>query len=265
MSKGIITSVARGMVLSLCLVLPTMAAQAAAEGPHFVYHMPKLDPKDQGSLQRGAKYFMNYCSGCHGLRYMRYTQMAMGIGMTDDKGEVLAPILKSNLLFTSDNVGDPIKTAMDPKMAKQWFGTKVPDLTLEAKARGADWVYNYLLSFYPDAKRPFGVNNTVFPEVAMPNILASLQGIQQPVYETIGYDEDKRPIQIVKGFDLVEKGALTPQEFQQVAYDLVNFLSFTADPKKIERERAGVIVLLFLVIFTLFAYLLKREYWKDVE
>jgi ubiquinol-cytochrome c reductase cytochrome c1 subunit len=255
----------RGVALSLCLGLPMVAANASSGDAHFVYHMPKVDAKDQSSLQRGAKYYMNYCSGCHGLRYMRYSQMAQGIGVTDDEGAVNAAIMKSNLMFTADNIGDQIRTSMDPKMAKQWFGTKIPDLTLEAKSRGPEWIYNYLLSFYPDPKRPFGVNNTVFPEVAMPNVLAPLQGIQKPVYEIIGYDEDKRPIQVVKGFELVEKGALTPQEFQQVTYDLVNFLSFAADPKKIQRERAGVIFLLFLVIFTLFAYLLKREYWKDVE
>lgn len=245
------------------LLLPVMAA--ASGDAHFLYAMPKVDAKDQSSLQRGAKYYMNYCSGCHGVRYMRYSQMAQGIGVTNAKGDIDAAIVKSNLMFTADNIGAPMVTAMDPKQAKIWFGTKVPDLTLETKARGPEWVYNYLLSFYPDPKRPFGVNNAVFPEVAMPNVLANLQGLQQPVYKTVGYDENKRPIQVIEGFELVEKGALSPQEFQQVTYDIVNFLSFAADPKKTERERAGVIVLLFLVIFTLFAYLLKREYWKDVE
>ena len=174
---------------------------------------------------------MNYCSGCHGLQYMRYSQMAEGIGVTDADGKVNDKILKANLMFTADSTGALIQTAMDPKMAKQWFGTKVPDLTLETKARGADWVYNYLLSFYPDPKRPFGVNNTVYPEVAMPNVLESLQGIQKPVYETVGYDEDKRPIEVLSGFELVEKGALT-LEVQQVTYDLVNFLNFAAILKK---------------------------------
>jgi ubiquinol-cytochrome c reductase cytochrome c1 subunit len=249
-------------LLALCL-LPLVAA--ASGDTHFIYHMPKMNPHDQSSLQRGAKYYMNYCSGCHGLRYMRYSQMAQGIGITDAKGAVNAAIVKSNLMFTADNIGAPMVTAMDPKQAKVWFGTKIPDLTLETKSRGAEWVYNYLLSFYPDPKRPFGVNNAVFPEVAMPNVLANLQGLQQPVYKQVGVDADNRPIQQIEGFEIVEKGALTPQEFQQVTYDLVNFLSFAADPKKVERERAGVIVLLFLVIFTLFAYLLKREYWKDVE
>jgi ubiquinol-cytochrome c reductase cytochrome c1 subunit len=259
----------KGSLLRIALVasltMGVTSAQAASGEVHFVYDMPALDMRDQSSLQRGAKYFMNYCSGCHGLQYMRYSQMAEGIGVTDADGKVNDKILKANLMFTADSTGALIQTAMDPKMAKQWFGTKVPDLTLETKARGADWVYNYLLSFYPDPKRPFGVNNTVYPEVAMPNVLESLQGIQKPVYETVGYDEDKRPIEVLSGFELVEKGALTPQEFQQVTYDLVNFLNFAADPKKIQRERAGVIVLLFLVIFTTFAYLLKREYWKDVE
>ncbi len=261
MMKGLWARLA--IVVSLCVA--GWAAHASDDEVHFVYQMPALDARDQSSLQRGAKYFMNYCSGCHGLQYMRYAQLAEGIGVTDANSKINSAIMKSNLMFTSDNPGDLIKTAMDPKKAKTWFGTKIPDLTLETKARGTEWVYNYLLSFYPDPHRPFGVNNTVFPEVAMPNVLTTLQGIQQPVYKVEGYDEDKRPIRLLTGFEVVQKGELTPQEFRQVAYDLVNFLSFAADPKKVQRERAGVIVVLFLVIFTLFAYLLKREYWKDIE
>lgn len=240
-------------------------ALAASESVHFVYKMPDINLRDQASLQRGAKYFMNYCSGCHGLEHLRFSQMATGIGMADADGKPLESIVKANLIFSGDRIGDLAVTSMTKDQSKAWFGTKVPDLTLETKIRGPQWVYNYLLSFYPDAHRPWGVNNAVFRDVAMPNVLESLQGVQKPVMKTIGKDADNRPIEEITGFELIQKGELTPHEFQQVAYDITNFLVFASDPKKLQRERLGVIVILFLIVFTAFAYLLKREYWKDVH
>lgn len=231
---------------------------------HFVYEMPDINLRDQASLQRGAKYFMNYCSGCHGLEHIRYTQMAQGIGMVDADGQPLK-VVQTNLIFSGERLGDMAITSMTKDQAKAWFGIKVPDLTLETKVRGPEWVYNYLLSFYPDASRPWGVNNVVFPDVAMPNVLESLQGLQDPVYQTIGKDDNNRPIREPVGFELIEQGELTPEEFQQVVYDITNFLVYTSDPKQLQRERLGVIVILFLIVFTALAYLLKREYWKDIH
>jgi ubiquinol-cytochrome c reductase cytochrome c1 subunit len=233
---------------------------ALAEDTHFIYKMPDVNQRNKASLERGAKYFMNYCSGCHSLGHMRYQQMATGIGLVDDKGKVMDAVLKANLMFTTDKMGDQIDSAMTPEDGKAWFGTNVPDLTLETRIRGPEWVYNYLLSFYPDPKRPMGTNNAVFKDVAMPDVFTGIQGIQVPITRVVGEHAEE-----IVGFDLVVPGELTPVQFQSAMYDLVNFLSFAADPKKLQRERIGVIVLMFLVIFTVFAYLLKREYWKDVD
>jgi len=252
-------------LLACVLWVSAGSCLAAGDAPHFVYEMPSVNLRDQASLQRGAKLFMNYCSGCHGLEHLRYQQMAQGIGMVDDKGKPMDKIITKNLIFNGGRLGDTAEIAMTKEQSKAWFGTKAPDLSVETKVRGADWVYNYLLSFYPDVNRPWGVNNAVFPDVAMPNVLENLQGIQHPIMKTIGMDADNRPIEQIAGFDLVQKGEMTPAEFQQAMVDLTNFLVFTSDPKKLQRERTGVIAILFLIIFTSFAYLLKREYWKDVK
>lgn len=252
-------------ILGCVLWVAAGTSFASTEGDHLLYKMPSVNLKDQASLQRGAKVFMNYCSGCHGLEHLRFSQMAQGIGMVDAEGKPLDKIVKANLIFSSDKIGDTAQSVMSQEQGKAWFGTKVPDLTLETKVRGAKWVYNYLLAFYPDPNRPWGVNNAVFQDVAMPNVLESLQGIQRPILETVDVDADNRPIQQIVGFELVSKGEMTPAEFQQAMYDVTNFLVYASDPKKLQRERIGVIVLLFLVIFTAFAYLLKREYWKDIH
>lgn len=251
--------------LASMLLVAAGSCLASGGATHFVYEMPEVNLRDQASLQRGAKYFMNYCSGCHGMEHLRYSEMAQGIGMVDASGKPLDKIVKANLIFSGERMGDQAKSAMNKEQGKAWFGTKVPDLTLETKVRGPEWVYNYLLAFYPDANRPWGVNNAVFPDVAMPNVLESLQGMQKPINKTIGMDADNRPINEIVGFELTQKGELTPEEFQQVAYDLTNFMVYASDPKKLDRERVGVIAILFLIIFTAFAYLLKREYWKDVH
>jgi len=154
---------------------------------------------------------------------------------------------------------------MTKKQSASWFGIKVPDLSMITKVRSQNWVYNYMLSFYPDAQRPMGVNNSVFPDVAMPNVLVDVPGVQEPILRTIGYDDDNRPVQEVVGYELVEPGELSPPEFQQVVYDITNFMAFASDPKKLQRERIGGLVIIFLMIFTAFAYMLKREYWKEVK
>lgn len=196
---------------------------------------PHLDPSDQPSLQRGFRLFMDHCSGCHSLQYVRYNGVAKDIGIVDQKGKVLDKVVKEDLAFNTDKITDPIKTSMRKQDAANWFGIAPPDLTLEIRARGADWVYNYLLSFYPDPKKTWGVNNTVYPDVAMPDVLANMQ---------------KR---------------MTPAEFESSVNDIVNFLNYVAEPMQQTRKAIGAWVLIFLGIFTVFAFLLKREYWKDVK
>ncbi len=239
-----------------------------AAGPvTFLHDMPKIDPTDQASLQRGAKYYMNYCSGCHSLQFMRYERMAKDIGLTDDKGEVMADVVKANLMFSSKRIGDQILVAMPSEEARHWFGVAPPDLTLASPHRSNKWLYNYLLSFYVDDKKTWGVNNVVFPDVAMPNVLLALQGEQEPIYETRQLTVEGQTVEhkTVTGLKLIKPGELSPKEFQALVYDLVNFMAYVGDPIKVQRERMGVAVILFLLALLVFAYLLKREYWKDIK
>jgi len=210
---------------------------------------------------------MNYCSGCHSLEYMRYDRMAQDIGITNDDGTVAVDMLKANLMFTGDKAGDQIHIAMRPKDAATWFGVTPPDLSLEARARGNEWLYHYLKGFYADDKKPWGVNNAVFPDVAMPHVLVDLQGVQQPIYEThiVAVDGETQQTQQLVGLKLATPGQLTEAQYDELVTDLVNFLAYVGEPIKAERERVGVWVLLFLVLLGAFAYLLKREYWKDVH
>lgn len=207
---------------------------------------------DQASLQRGAKLYVNYCQSCHAMRYVRFKTLAKDIGIVDEKGEVLEEIVKTNLNFISDSIHDSMNNGMLPKDGQQWFGVPPPDLTLETRVRGTDWVYTYLKSFYVDPSRPWGVNNTVFPSVAMPHVLLELQGEQLINPKT-------------HQLTLAKPGTLSVQEYDQTVTDLVNFLDYSAEPIKLKRQKIGIGVMIFLVIFLVFAYLLKREYWKDVH
>jgi ubiquinol-cytochrome c reductase cytochrome c1 subunit len=223
---------------------------------------------DKASLQRGAQTYVNYCLGCHSLQFVRYKDMAKDIGIVDKKGKVLEKLVNENFNFGSENVNDPMLSALPKKEAAGWFGVAPPDLSLVTRTRGKDWVYSYLKSFYLDPSKPWGVNNTVFPDVAMPHILLGLQGTQVPVYKTVTLIDDKgNPYdkQVIDHLELKVPGSLNNEEYDKKITDLVNFLEYVGEPHKLERERLGVWVLLFLVVFTLFAYLLKREYWKDVH
>ncbi|MFI4938521.1 MAG: cytochrome c1 [Candidatus Berkiellales bacterium] len=232
-----------------------------------------LDPSpnnlcDQASLQRGAKLYMNYCSGCHSLQYMRFDGMANDIGIVDKDGKVLDKLVERNLNFVSDKVTDPLDVALPKKEAIAWFGVPPPDLSLVARSRGPNWLYTYLRSFYEDPSRPWGVNNVVFPEVSMPNVLQALQGTQIATKKAITVLDDKgHPYdkEVIDHLVLKTPGKLKKQEFDQAVTDIVNFLEYVGEPHKLERQKLGVWVVLFLILFTVFAYLLKREYWKDVD
>jgi ubiquinol-cytochrome c reductase cytochrome c1 subunit len=235
-----------------------------AEEAEFPLMKAPINVNDQASLQRGVKYYVNYCSGCHSLDFLRYKRMAQDIGITTKEGAVDDKLVQDNLIFTGAKMGDHMSIAMRKVDAAKWFGTAPPDLTLETRARGADWLYTYLNGFYRDAKRPWGVNNVVFKDVAMPHVLLNLQGIQEPIY---GEARDLQPGQDapIIGLKLTEPGSLKPGEYQQMTADLVNFLAYAAEPAKQTREHLGVWVLLYLVGLSMIAYLLKREYWKDVH
>jgi len=236
------------VILALCST--ALAQDTLVTQDQILNATAPVDVTDYASLQRGARLFMNECSGCHSLQYTRYDSLAKGIQITDESGKVLDQIVKDNLLFVGDSLTSPIVAAMRSQDAANWFGMVPPDLTLEARYRGADWLYGYLRSFYIDPSRPWGVNNLVFPGVAMPDVLVELQGAQALTKD---------------GLQLVQPGSMTPQEFDAAVVDLVNFLSYISEPAQTVRHKIGGWVLVFLVIFMVFSYLLKREYWKDVH
>lgn len=248
------------LILTLILsVLPTYAL-AAGGGAHM--DSAPIDISDMESVKRGAKHFIDYCFSCHSASYMRYNRIARDTGMTDAE-------LREELIFTTNEKGDPtkvgslMKVAMTDDYAKIAFGTAVPDLTLTARSRGADWLYTYLRTFYVDPYRPTGMNNLVFPDVSMPNVLSALQGIQQAVYKK----ETRQGVEVetVEGLELVQPGSMTPKEFDVFVTDLVNFMVYLGEPVQNERRSLGFKVLIFLVIFFVLAYMLKKEYWKDVH
>jgi ubiquinol-cytochrome c reductase cytochrome c1 subunit len=241
-------------ILAMFALIPMTGL--ANEGGHL--ESANIDLTDQAALQRGAKYFMNYCAGCHSLRYARYNRMAKDIGLTDTQ-------TKDNLMFVGGSkVGDNIITSMPEAESANWFGAAVPDLSLVArnKVGGADWIYTYLKSFYLDPKRPYGVNNTVFPDVGMPDVLWKLRGSQTASYRE-GRDAAGNPTSEFDKFTRV--GGVSEEEFDGVARDLATFLTYMGEPMQLERQAIGRWALLFLVVFSLLAYLLKKEYWKDVE
>jgi ubiquinol-cytochrome c reductase cytochrome c1 subunit len=241
-------------------------AIASEGGPHL--DKIQCNACDKASLQRGAQMYVNFCSGCHSLQFVRFKEVGKGIGIVDKSGNVIESLVNENLNFISDKVNDPIKIAMPRNDATKWFGTPPPDLSLITRSRSKDWLYTYLRSFYVDPKRPWGMNNVVFPDVGMPNVFQELQGTQEPVYKTVLIKDDSGNSfekQVVDHLELKTKGTMTPEQFDKSIKDLVNFLDYVGEPHKLERQRLGVWVILFLVVFTLFAYLLKREYWKDVH
>jgi ubiquinol-cytochrome c reductase cytochrome b subunit len=226
-----------------------------------------VDAADKPSLQRGAALYMNYCMGCHSLQYSRHNRVAKDLGIPED-------IYLENLLFDPDiKIGSLMTNAMDKADAKVWFGATPPDLTLVSRARQPEWLYTYLRTFYKDDKRPYGVNNRVFKDVGMPHVLLELQGMQECAsgpsaggHGTVDPLTGEQLKQDACGsFEIKKAGLMAPEQFDEAIYDLVNFLAYTAEPVKLERQRIGVYVLIFIAVFFLFASLLSREYWKDVH
>lgn len=228
-----------------------------AAGGHVQLQSVDIDLNNKPSLQRGAKYFVNYCMSCHSAKQLRYSRMAQDL-------EIPPVLVEQNLMFTGEKIFDGMTVSMRPGDAKKWFGVAPPDLSLIARSRGSDWLYTYLKSFYVDESRPFGVDNLIFPKVGMPHVLADLQGTQKAVF-TETKDEDGHAHVKFEGFELVEEGRLSPKEYDKAVADLVNFMSYMAEPAKLERERLGPKVILFLILLTVIFYFLKKEYWKDIH
>jgi ubiquinol-cytochrome c reductase cytochrome c1 subunit len=236
-------------LLASLLLAPVLAFAAGAE-----LHLDKAPDRsrDTAALQNGAKVFVNYCLSCHSASYMRYNRLK-DIGLSDD-------MVRENLLFTADKVGEPMRISMQRAEAKQWFGAAPPDLTVIARARasefgsGSDWLYTYLRGFYRDEARPTGWNNVVFANVGMPHVLWELQGEQ--AMQVVGEDHQLK---------LVKPGKLKPEEYDAMVADLVGFLKYMGEPVGEFRKSLGFAVLAVLALLFVLSYALKREFWKDIH
>ena len=219
-----------------------------------------IDLHDKESLQRGAHAFVNYCLNCHSASYMRYNRL-QDIGLTEQQ-------IRDNLVFPEVKVGDLMKTAMDPKDSKEWFGAAPPDLTVIARARsshagtGGDWLYTYLRSFYKDPTRPTGWNNVVYPNVGMPHVLWQLQGEQVLKEAKVPADGYTRT---VHKLELESKGRLDPLEYDRLVADLVNYMTYMSEPAQNDRVTIGLYALIVLSVLIGLAYALKKSYWQDVH
>jgi ubiquinol-cytochrome c reductase cytochrome c1 subunit len=235
--------------------LPAGLAMAQEGGEISLYHSG-TDIKDRESLQRGARNFMNYCSGCHSLTYLRYNRMAQDLDIPESE-------LSANLMFTSAKAFDGVNSALPPEAA-DWFGKQPPDLSLIARERGVDYLYSYMKGFYVDKTRPWGVNNMFLPNAAMPHVLEQLQGSQKPVFKNEP-DANGGAHMVLVDVEMMTPGALSPQEYDVFVRDIANFLDYAGEPIKAKRQSMGVFITLFLLVGFVFAYLLKKEYWKDVH
>jgi ubiquinol-cytochrome c reductase cytochrome c1 subunit len=239
--------------LLLLLLWVPLAAWAAEEG----YRLDRSpnDLRDLVSLQSGARTYVNYCLGCHGAQYMRYNRLT-DLGLTEAQ-------IRDNLMFTADKVGETMKTAMPAKESKTWFGVTPPDLSVVARSRGADWLYTYLRTFYRDPKTATGWNNAVFPNVGMPHALWMLQGersLQAEMTKDLAGHEH-----LQYNWSQVSPGTLSTVEYDTTVRDLVNFLVYVGEPAVLHRKAIGILVLFVLGVLFIFAYLLKKEFWKDVQ
>lgn len=237
----------------------TTGVQAAGDGISWDKAPNKTN--DLAALQNGAKIFANYCLNCHSAAFMRFNRLT-DIGLTEQQ-------IKDNLLFTSDRVGDTMKVAMDPVLAKDWFGKNPPDLTLMARSRsgkggtGADYLYTYLRTYYRDPSKPTGWNNLAMPNVGMPNPLWELQGEREPIFQE--KVEKGQKVQMFTGWQQAKPGTMTPLQYDQAIGDLVGYMQWMAEPGQNTRVRVGVWVLIFLAFFTFIAWRLNAAYWKDVK
>jgi len=234
----------------IILLLLTLSFGALAN-EEIELQSARIDLSNNESLQRGAKHFVTYCLGCHSAKHIRYLRIAIDVGV--DPQKVLNDIAPEGA-----SIYDQLHSAMNKHDAEKWFGTQPPDLSLIARSRGADWIYSYLKSYYVDTSKPLGVNNLVFKDTAMPNPLWQLQGEQHAELRQTIYGEYTK-------LSIEEPGTLSEKDFDVFVNDLVNFLVYVGEPVQLERQRLGKYVILFLLLFLVIAYLLKKEFWKDIH
>jgi ubiquinol-cytochrome c reductase cytochrome c1 subunit len=251
------------LLIAVGLASPLFAAHANEGYPWDSF--PKEKMTDPAALQNGARIFVNYCLNCHSATYMRYNRLH-DIGLTDDD-------IKKNLLFATDKVGDTMKTTVDPKQAKGWFGAAPPDLSVIARSRaepgkgsGADYLYTYLRTYYRDDTKATGWNNMAFPDVAMPNVLWELQGQRAPKFvDEKDHHDPSKTVRVFEGFEQLAPGKLDEQAYNEAVGDLVAYLQWMGEPAQGQRTQIGVWVLIFLSVLTLFTWRLNASYWKDVK
>ena len=237
---------------SLAILFAVLVSGAAmASGSSHPLDTAPVDLGNTVSLQRGAAAFQSYCSGCHSLAYMRYSRLT-DIGLTEDQ-------IKKTLLPAGAKIGDTMGIPMRPEDAKAWFGVRPPDLSVEARSRGADWIYTYLRTFYRDESRPTGWNNLVYERSAMPHVLYQLQG-ELALEHAGGHDGHDAP-KLVK----VSDGQLGAAEYDALTGDITNFLAWVSEPAQDTRVRMGFFVIGFLLVLLVLVYNLKKEFWKEVH
>ena len=252
----------RVLIIVLGLLVPSLGWSAGG-GHTFPNDSIEIDWDDKAAMQRGARTFVNYCLSCHSAAYSRFNRVGEDLGIPDN-------LVRDNLIFTTDmngektKIGELMTTTMTQEYAEEAFGVVPPDLTLITRSRGVDWVYNYLRGFYVDESVPMGMNNGVFDRVGMPHVLVELQGYQAPKYRTVtaadGSEKD-----IIVGFEIIKPGSMSKSDYDRTIHDLVAFLDYLAEPYKQTRKNVGTGVIIFLLLFLVLAYALKREYWKDVH
>ncbi len=231
------------------IVISNISYSASVKSELSTKYKATSNINNKASLQRGAKHFVNYCSGCHSLKYMRMSTLAQDLGIEE-------AVFSKNLLFTDKKIGETMTIAMKESDAVTWFNAVPPDLSLTARSKGADYIYSKLNTYYEDDSTTTGYNNVALPNTSMPNILANLQGGQKLVL-----DSNNNPVSLEK----ISDGTYTEIEYKQLTNDITNFLVYVSEPAKLKRYSMGFWVLLFIFIFTIIAYYTKKEFWKDVH
>ena len=247
--KKVATLVALGMCFSATV---TMASGGST-------HMEKadIDPGNISSLQRGARNFMNYCSGCHSAQYVRYKTIGKYLELSEEQ-------LIDNLMFNADKTFETIQASMPSADAARWYGVAPPDMSLMVRAKGADHVYNFLKGFYVSKDSPTGVDNLVLAGTSMPHVLWELQGFQTANFST-HENEDGSVTTTFKDFETLTAGSMDAEDYDEFVRDTVNFLAYISEPIRSDRRKLGVWVLMFLIFFYILASMLKKQIWKDVK
>lgn len=231
------------------------ATQSFAAGGADLEHAD-IDPGNIASLQRGARNFMNYCSGCHSAEYVRFSTIGEDLELSDEQ-------LSENLMFNAEKTFETIKVSMPVAAAERWFGVAPPDLSLIGRAKGADYIYSFLKGFYVQEESPTGVDNTVLAGTSMPHVLWELQGYQRAIFTE--HTDDGVTSKHFEGFETLTEGSLDAEAYDEFVRDTVNFLVYIAEPIRSERRTLGVWVLIYLIFFWIIAVMLKKQIWKDVK